>query len=197
MKNLLIDYYRNPGLADRLAKMVMGYKRRMIERAIDMGADVILTGDDYCNRTGPIMSVKHFGRFVLPYLSEAAKISRKRDIPFVKHTDGNIWPIFDQMVKAGINAIDPLEPIAGMDIGKVKEIYGDRICLMGNIDCGKLLSSGPRQDVVDSVRETIRVAAPGGGYVLASSNSIHPAVRPENYLAMVKAGRRYGRYPLQ
>ena len=48
----------------------------------------------------------------------------------------------------------------------------------------------------DAVKETIAKGAPGGGYILASSNSIHPAVRPENYRAMVEAARRWGEYPL-
>lgn len=196
MKNLIIDYYRNPKLAGRLARIVIDYKKRVIERAIDVGADVILTGDDYCDRSGPIMSLSHFEKFVLPYLKETVRIARRRGVPYVKHTDGNIWPILEMLVRAGITAIDPLEPIAGMDIGKVKEEYGDRICLMGNIDCGDLLSRGTREEVVASVKDTIEKAAPGGGYVLASSNSIHPAVRPENYTAMVDSGRKYGRYPL-
>jgi len=196
MRTLLMDYYRNPTLALRLARIVTDYKKRVIARAIDLGADVVLTGDDYCNRNGPLMSVAHFERFVLPYLTETVRVARRRGVPYIKHTDGNIWPIFELMVDAGISAIDPLEPAAGMDIGKVKEQYGDRICLVGNVDCGELLSRRAPRDVVASVKETIAKAAPGGGYILSSSNSIHPAVRPHNYQAMVEAARRYGRYPL-
>jgi uroporphyrinogen decarboxylase len=196
MKNLLIAYYRNPHLVTRLADIVMNYKIRLIERACDLGADIIVTGDDYCNRTGPIMSLEHFERFVLPYLKMTVDTSHRKGVPHIKHTDGNIWPIFDQMIGAGIDAIDPLEPIAGMDIGEVKERYGDRLCLMGNIDCGDLLSRGTPEEVTVAVRNTIARAAKGGGYVLASSNSIHPAVKPENYVTMVMAGRQYGSYPI-
>lgn len=195
MRTLLIDYYRNPGLARRLARMVTDYKKRVIARAIEIGADAIVTGDDYCNRKGPIMSVAHFRRFVLPYLRETVRFTRKRGVPHIKHTDGNLWPILDMIVDTGIDAIDPLEPVAGMDIGQVKEEYGHRICLIGNIDCGDLLSGGTPGEVIRSVRQTMAQAAPGGGFVLSSSNSIHPAVKPENYQAMMRAGRRYGRYP--
>ena len=106
----------------------------------------------------------------------------------------------DMIVDTGLDGLDPLEPIAGMDIGKAKEMYGDRIALVGNlvgnVDCGELLSRGTTAEVVEAVKETIAKAAPGGGYILASSNSIHPAVKPENYRAMVQAAREYGRYPL-
>jgi uroporphyrinogen decarboxylase len=68
--------------------------------------------------------------------------------------------------------------------------------LAGNVDCGELLSRGSVEDVIEAVKETIAKAAVGGGHILASSNSIHPAVKPENYKAMVDAGKKYGKYPL-
>jgi uroporphyrinogen decarboxylase len=117
-------------------------------------------------------------------------------VPFIKHTDGCLWPILDDIVGAGIDALDPLEPIAGMDIGRVKALYGDRIAVVGNVDCGELLCRGTTDEVVAAVKETIAKASPGGGHVLASSNSIHPAVNPQNYRAMVEAAREFGRYPI-
>ncbi|MFO8082137.1 MAG: uroporphyrinogen decarboxylase family protein, partial [Armatimonadota bacterium] len=107
-----------------------------------------------------------------------------------------VWPILESMVDAGIDAIDPLEPIAHMDIGEVKEAYGDRIALCGNVDCGELLSRGTPEQVVAAVKETIAKASPGGGHILASSNSIHPAVKPENYRAMIDTAKEFGQYPL-
>ena len=55
---------------------------------------------------------------------------------------------------------------------------------------------GSEEEVREAVRETIRTAAPGGGYIISSSNSIHPGVKPENYIAMIKAAREFGRYPI-
>ena len=83
-----------------------------------------------------------------------------------------------------------------MDIGEVKARYGDRLCILGNIDCTYLLPFGSPEEVEETVKETIRVAAPGGGYVISSSNSIHPGCKPENYLALVRAARKYGTYPI-
>lgn len=161
-----------------------------------MGADIVMTGDDYADRRGPIMSPDHFREFVLPYLKEMVDLAKSKGVPFIKHTDGNIWPIIDMIVETGIDGLDPLEPIAGMDIGRVKELYGDRIAVVGNVDCGELLSRGTVEEVVEAVKETIAKASPGGGHILASSNSIHPAVKPENYKAMVEAAREFGRYPI-
>ena len=65
----------------------------------------------------------------------------------IKHTDGNIMPILDMIVETGADALNPLEPQAGMDIGRIKQAYGDRIALVGNIDCGYLLSEAPADEV--------------------------------------------------
>lgn len=196
MEHLLVDYIENPPLAHALAEMVLDYKIRLMCRAIAEGADVIVSGDDYAHRTGPVMSPLHFREFVLPYLKRSIEAAHERGVPYIKHTDGNIWPLLDMMVEAGIDAIDPLEPIAGMDIGEVKRRYGDRIAVVGNVDCTEVLTRATPQEVEEAVKETIAKASPGGGHILASSNSIHPAVRPENYRAMVEAARRWGRYPL-
>ena len=142
------------------------------------------------------MSPGHFRELVLPYLKRSIETAHELGVRYIKHTDGNIWSLLDAMMEAGIDAIDPLEPIAGMDIGEVKTRYGDRMALVGNLDCTDLLPNATPEEVEDAVKETIAKGAPGGGYILASSNSIHPAVRPENYRAMVEAARRWGEYPL-
>jgi uroporphyrinogen decarboxylase len=194
---LMLDYLENAHLAHALAEMAIHYKTRLMQRAIAMGADVVISGDDYAGRTGPMMSPRHFDEFVLPYLRRSIETAHDANVPYIKHTDGNIWQLLPAMVDAGIDAIDPLEPLAGMDIGQVKGQYGDRIALVGNVDCTELLPHASQDAVEEAVKETIAKAAPGGGYILASSNSVHPAVLPENYRAMTEAARRWGTYPLE
>lgn len=196
LDTLLMDYVLNPDMARRLARIIMDYKTRVLEIAADTGADVLCTGDDYAHRSAPIMSPEHFREFLLPYLQEAVDVARRKGLPFLKHTDGDLWPIIDDIVDTGIDCLDPLEPIAGMDMARVKSAYGDRLSLAGNVDCGQLLPFGTPEEVAEAVKETIAKGAPNGGFILASSNSIHPAVKPENYRAMVEAGREFGGYPL-
>lgn len=196
LDDLLIDYFERPEFVHDLARLVIDYKIEVAETAIDLGADVIVSGDDYAHRLAPIMSVAHWEEYSLPYLDELVKAVHRKGVPHIKHTDGNIWSILGQMVDVGIDAIDPLEPIAGMDIGEVKDRYGDRVAVIGNVDCTEVLTHAPIEEVVDAVKETIAKASVGGGHILASSNSIHPGVKPENYRAMVEAARKYGVYPL-
>ncbi len=196
MEHLLVDYIETPNLAHALAEMVTDYKVRLMQRAIDAGADAIVSGDDYARRKSPVMSPRHFREFVLPYLKRSIDAAHEKNVPYIKHTDGNVWSILDMMVDAGIDALDPIEPIAGMDIGEVKRHFGGRIAVVGNVDCTHILPCSTPAEVEEVVKETIAKAAVGGGHILASSNSIHPAVKPENYQTMVDAARRWGRYPL-
>jgi len=196
MDKLFIYYISNPDFVHRLAEMVSDYKCKVLQNAVDAGADILLTGDDYAGRKGTFISPQHFKRFIIPYLKRAVEIARRNNIPFIKHTDGNLWEVMDELVATGINALDPIEPIAGMDIGEVKKRYGEKICLVGNVDCTEVLTHGTVEQVEEAVKETIAKASPGGGHILASSNSIHPAVKPENYKKMVEAVKKYGQYPL-
>ena len=196
MDRLLMDYIENPGLAHELAQIVIDYKIRLMRRAIDQGADAIVSGDDYAGRVGPFMSPNHFRQFIFPYLRRSIQVAHEMGVPYIKHTDGDIWSILGLMIEAGIDAIDPLETVAGMDIGKVKATCGDRVTVVGNVDCTALLPRASTDQVEEAVKETIAKGSPGGGHILASSNSIHPAVKPENYKAMLQAARTYGQYPL-
>jgi len=113
---------------------------------------------------------------------------------FLKHSDGNLYTILDDIVNTSISALHPMEP-GVMDMGDVKRRYGDRICVMGNVDCKYVLSYGT-EDVRRDVRRCIDAAAEGGGFILTSSNSLHMNVKVENIFTMVDEARKHGRYPL-
>jgi uroporphyrinogen decarboxylase len=191
-----IDYIENPSLVDRLNEIVLRYNVKYIRNCLEVGADVIVISGDYAANKEPMMSPKHFKRYIFPQLKAMVSEVKNRGSYCIKHTDGNIWKILDMIVESGIDGIHPLEPVAGMDIGEVKKKYGDRLCLMENIDCGYTLSWGTSEEVRKEVRECIQKAAPGGGHILASSNSIHSSVNPDNFLQMLKANKEYGRYPI-
>lgn len=196
MDNLFMAYVEDPEFVHRLARIVVDYKKVVLRRAVAEGIDFVVSGDDYAYKTGPLMSPAFFAEYCAPYIKEMADAAHECGVPFVKHTDGNLWPILDMIIDAGVDAIDPIEPIAGMDIGEVKAKYGDRVAIVGNVDCTEILTHGTREEVIDAVKETIAKASVGGGHILASSNSIHPGVKPENYRTMVEAAHEFGVYPL-
>ncbi len=194
LEHLLIDYIDNPRLAHRLARMSTDYHKEEVAAALDVGADAIVFEDDLAFNTNTLMSPAQFDEFIGPYLKELVDLVHGKGAKAIKHTDGNIWPILDRLIEIGFDGIHPLQPQASMDLRKVKEYCGNRVCLLGNIDCMELLPSGTEAEVEQAVRKAIDDAAAGGGYIMSSSNTIHPGCKPQNYIAMVRAARNYGKY---
>ncbi len=192
----LMDMIDNPKLVFELIEVCLSYDIPAMQRMVAAGVDVVVFGDDYADKNSTLMSPKHFEKFILPGLKRCVDAAHEAGAYVVKHTDGNIMRIIDMIIETGIDGLNPLEPPAGMDIGLIKEKYGDRIALVGNIDCGYILSQAPVEEVREVTRRTIETAAPGGGYCLSSSNSIHSSVKPENLLAMRETLREYGEYPI-
>lgn len=79
-----------------------------------------------------------------------------------------------------------------MDLAEVKRVYGKRFCLIGNIDSSRTLPFGTPADVEAEAREAMDVAAPGGGYILASDHSLHDGIPVENIRALARVGTTYG-----
>ncbi len=193
MEALLWDFVTDPALVHALARITTDATIATVRGAAEAGADVLLMEGDLAANKAPIFSPAHFREYVKPYYAEIVAAAHDCGLPIVKHSDGNMWPLMEDLIEVGFDGYNPIQPQC-MDIAEAKQKLGDRICLVGNIDCVEVLVSGEEAEVARTVRQTIEVAAPGGGYILASSNSVHSDVRSENYLAMVAAGRKYGTY---
>ncbi len=111
----------------------------------------------------------------------------------IKHTEGDIMPILDQLVQANPHALHSLDPQAGVDIAEVKRLYGDKVCLIGNVNCGAL-DTGTNQDVIASARYALHHGMPGGGYIFSTSNCVYTGMRLERYELMLEVWRREGNY---
>ena len=157
------------------------------------GCDGFCLCADYCFNTGPFLSPRQFGEFITPYLARLIDAYRAMGFYTIKHTDGNIMPILDQLVQAGPHALHSLDPQAGIDIAEVKRRYGDRVCLIGNVNCG-LLDTGTEEEARESARYALRHGMPGGGYIFSTSNCIYTGMRLSRYEAILDVWRREGNY---
>jgi uroporphyrinogen decarboxylase len=111
----------------------------------------------------------------------------------VKHTDGNIMPILDQLVECRPHAIHSIDPQAGVDLKLVKSLVGDKVALCGNVSCA-ILQTGTVEDVIADSERALRDGMPGGGFVFCTSNTPFIGMPLENYLAMLSLRQRMGRY---
>ncbi len=193
MEKLLMDYVLEPDFVHGLARVVTDMCLETVEMAMKKGADFFVLDGDLAYNPGPLMSPAHYREFIMPYHREIIARVHELGGKVIKHSDGNLTPLIPSLIEAGIDGVHPIQPQC-MDIGETKKKFGGSVCVLGNIDCAFLLVFDGPAEVRESVRRTIAAAAPGGGYILSSSNSIHPGVKPENYIAMVKAAREFGKY---
>jgi len=194
MENYMVNLRADPGLLHRVARMVQAYNLQQLDMLVEAGLDVLVVEDDIAGTVHPLIAPKHFAEFVEPYNRTLVERAHARGLKVVRHSDGNLWSLMDMLLESGYDGLNPLEPQADMGLKKVKAHCGDRICLLGNIDCQSLLPDGTPEEVEEAVRQAIEDAAAGGGYILCDSNSLHPGVDPENCIAMFEATRKYGRY---
>ncbi len=194
MQDLLMAIVLEPALVKALVEMSVTVNLELAKEVVARGVKIIYTGDDYAYNKGPLMSPKHFREFFYPALCRVMGGYKELGLYTIKHTDGNLWPILDMIINSGIDCLDPIDPQAGMDLGEVKAKYGNQVALKGNVDCAQLMTFGTPDEVAEATKETLRKGMPNGGFILSSSNSIHSAVKPENYVAMLKTLRECGRY---
>jgi uroporphyrinogen decarboxylase len=149
---------------------------------------------DYCLNTGPFLSPNQFSEFVTPYLEKLIAGYRQMGFYTIKHTDGNIMPILDQLVQCKPHALHSLDPQAGVDIAEIKKRYGKQVCLIGNVNCGKL-DTGTDEECQASIRYALKHGMPGGGYIFSTSNCIYTGMRLSRYEMMLDIWKKEGRYP--
>lgn len=157
------------------------------------GLDGFALCADYCFNTGPFLSPAKFGEFVTPYLAELTRGYRDLGYYVIKHTDGNIMPIIDQLVQTGPHALHSLDPQGAVDIAEVKRRYGRQLCLIGNVHCG-MMDAGTPEQIAESARYALRHGMPGGGYIFSTSNCIYTGMPLASYELMLDVWRREGNY---
>ena len=186
----------NPELVDRMFNRVREIVYAVFTNMMDYECiDAVWFCDDIAYTEGMMISPDVLRKYLFPWYKKMAKVCKDRSLPVIYHSDGDLWPVMDDITDAGINAIHPIEPKA-MDINELKRKVAGRLCVIGNIDLGSTLTMGTPEDVDAEVQQRIKDLAPGGGYCVGSSNTVTNYVPLENYRAMIEATFKYGRYPV-
>jgi len=186
--------YERPSFIRQVIERITDFNIEIVKRIADAKVDLVVSSGDYAEKKGPLVPVTFFKQVILLNLRKQVRAAHKAGLKFIKHSDGNLNLILPDLVEI-VDGLHSLDPSASMDIAYVKRQYGDRLVLMGNVSVDNLCRKS-KQEIVQETKECLRTAAPGGGYVLSSSNSWYTDAKLENCLAMVDAGRRYGHYPV-
>lgn len=188
---MLVD---KPALIEEMMRRYANYAADVVELAAKLGFDIFWTADDIASRTSTLFSPKMFRELMAPHIRKIAERVHDTGIHWIYHSDGNLTPLIDDLLDFGIRGLNPIEPMC-LDIRQLKEQYGDRVVLSGNVDV-HLLAQGTPAEVRTATLALLRDVAPGGGYMLASGNSIASYCKVECVKAMGETNYEYGRYPI-
>jgi uroporphyrinogen-III decarboxylase len=193
MEAFLMKMITDPEFVERAVAVYVNHSIAYIRAMLAEGVDAIMTTDDYSDNRGPIMGTELFRRFVLPGIEKQCRVIHELGGYFIKHTDGNLWEVLDDLVDIGIDGWHGIQRNIGMDMGKLKQRYGRKLCLFGGVNAETLIGGTP-QAVREEVRTAIEQAGKGGGLVLTCSNVVPAGASLETYRAMRKAVADYGTY---
>lgn len=193
MEDFMVYSLTNTNEMHCIAEKVIDYEISKAKLFIDKGADGIVIGDDIAFNSGIFLPPTIMEQNVFPFWEKMVKeIKRYKNIPIILHSDGNITKALQKIADCGFDGIQSIQPSAGMDIKHVKEMYGDRLCLWGNIDLDYVMCFGKPDEVKKAVKETIKVANCNGGHILSTCNSMIRSIPKENIFAMIEASEEEG-----
>jgi uroporphyrinogen decarboxylase len=161
-------------LVHRLLEARTDWCVAMFRKAVDLGAEVLVLGDDAGQSKGPMISLHMWREFVLPYHK---RIVESVDVPTIWHSDGNVLALLPLAIEAGFIGFHGMEPSAGMDLGEIKAEFGQNLVLIGNIDV-RVLCGPDLEGVRAEVRRCLTQGGAGGGYMIATCNSIFDGMNP-------------------
>ncbi|MHC4342977.1 MAG: uroporphyrinogen decarboxylase family protein [Planctomycetota bacterium] len=179
----------------RVVEFQTDFYLRYLEGVMKSGVEVVLGGDDLGHKTGPLLRPELIDELYGESYRRVTDLVHRNGKKFVFHSCGRIYKFLDHFVDWGFDGIITMEPTAGMELARVREQVGHKLVLIGNLDVSRLLVRGTREEVDEAVKQAIRDAARGGGYILSAAHS-HPFVDPERLRWMVEAAHQHGRYPI-
>ena len=196
MTEFSVEMYENPqSVKDRTAKRTEEALASAFEIKERSGLlDGFALCADYCFNTNPFFSPDMFDEFVVGDLKKLIAGYREMGYYSIKHTDGNIMPILEQMVSCAPDAIHSIDPQAGVDLAEVKRLVGDRVALCGNVNCG-LLQTGTDEECRADVLRCLRDGMNGWGFIFCTSNCAYTGLPLSRYEMMIDIWREHGIYP--
>ena len=162
----------------------------MYQKAVSLGAEVVVLGDDAAHGGGPMISPAMWRKFLLPL---HRRIVDALDVPVIWHSDGDTEALLPMAIEAGFVGVHGVDSVAGMDLVKIKREFGQDLALIGNVDV-RVLFESDLEAVRAEVDRCVAQGAPGGGYMIASCNSICEGMNPAAVAEMFRYEGEVGFY---
>ena len=139
---------------------------------------------DMAGTNGPFISPQMWRELCYPYLRERIAHIKRHVDQLVFHCCGRTMSLMPMFADAGVDCYQSLQTTAGMDVGLLKEQFGDRMAFWGGVPV-ELLIAGTADEVRAAVRRAMERGAPGGGFILGPSHSVAYGTKYDNFMAML------------
>ena len=164
-------------------------------KAADGLIDGMVIWGDVAYRKDVFFQPDYWRRYYKPGLKAMVDECHAHGLPVIYHGCGNVKRIFADFIELGIDAYNPLESKAGLDVVDLRRQYGHQIAFCGNMDVIEWAHYDKEQLKATVLRKLN--AAKGGGMIFQSDHSVPTNVSAENYEYVVNLVREYGQYPLK
>lgn len=190
-QDFMLTLYDDRKFLETLMDTISEYYARVAE-AVSQYNEVsfVFINDDIAYKDGLMIHPDMFKELFVPRMERILSPVKSKGKILTYHTDGNLKQVIPILLDLGFSAIHPVEPAAN-DIYEIRREFGDKICLVGNIDT-TLLAYGTKEEIEKDVIEHIQKLSPGGGYVASAGNSIMQGIPPDNFLTLVNTVHKYG-----
>lgn len=190
-ENFLMDMIKRPSFAKRLMEFAIKPQMEITKMLIEAGVHAAGFGDDLGTSMGPLISPKVYRELVYPWHKRLVNTYHRMGVPVFYHSHGNINLLMDGLINAGIDVIEPLDPEDGMQLGELKEKYGEKIVLQGCIS--SKIGYMSKEELRKHVEDRVEKGAPGGGFIIGGA--IPEEMSKENYNCYLTLLKRLTRAP--
>ena len=198
-ENFFCDLYEDEDFARLLIKKVNDYiidlNLAYLEPIAPYIGWVEFTSD-FGSQNAPFISTKMFRDFFKePYKELYTAVKNKfPNLKIMMHSCGDVADLIEEFIDCGVDVMNPLQPLCNdMDSASLKKRYGDRVVMHGAIDIQQAMM-GTVDDVKAEVDRAIDAMAPGGGYILSSSNHLQRNIPVENAITLFEYAKEKGKY---
>ncbi|MFA5866126.1 MAG: uroporphyrinogen decarboxylase family protein [Phycisphaerae bacterium] len=193
MHDCMILMVEEPDLFHELMAKSADYFSELARRTVREGVDFFFLADDFAFNTGLFVRPELFEKFWRPHFDRIMAPAREANIPILFHSDGKVDDAMEMLLDMGVSCVTPMDT-SGVDYRDFKKRYGHRVTLHGNIDLQWPLATGTPAEVEKDVKAHMDVLKPGGRWIAGSSHSIVNYIPHDNFITMINAIHRYGKY---
>jgi len=198
LTQIMQDMYLNKDFLHALLDHLLTWALEAGVHLVDLGVDIIYTGDDFGAQTNLLISPAIFREFFKPRYEKLYSVlkSRNTDLKIAHHSCGYIYPIIQDFIEIGLDILNPVQPLS-MDPLTIKREFGKHLTIWGTVDEQRVLPFGTVDDVAKEVELRLRTLAPGGGFILAPAHNVQVDTSIDNIIAFYRAAKMYGSYPIR